>query len=274
MPGLTGGIPGPAAVVPGPPELAALYERAIPQKDGLCGPFWGALVLSAFGRPAEAEAVALRAGTVLAEGDPERWLPPGAVPRTDYRVPLPTTRDGTLAGTSATGLARAVEELSEGEISVLPVAGPWSAEAVVGLIEVSSATPGCVLVANCRTGRLWGSRADPKLLLAHLLGGAGAVPAPDWDVGHFVQLVAAVRGPGGTLVAVRDTYPGLGWGGHHLQPAGAVAAALDRDDGAEGGVLCLCPPSEAGALRARLEAAGRGLRHWDNGTPDGWRRGG
>ncbi len=244
----------------------------MPQKDGLCGPFWGALVLSASGRPTEAESVALRAGTVLAEGDPTRWLPPGAVSRTDYRVPLPTTPDEALAGTSATGLARAVEEISEGEISVLPVAGPWTADAVAGLVEVASATPGCVLVANGRTGHLWGSRPGRKLLLDHLLGRAEEAPAPDWDVGHFLQVVASVRGQGGALVALRDTYPELGWGGHHLQPAGAVAAALERGDDAEGGVLCLCPISEAGTLRGSLEAAELGLRHWDNGTPDSGQR--
>lgn len=79
-------MPGPVAIVPGPPGLAALHKRAMPQKDGLCGPFWGALVLSAFGRPTEAESVALCAGTVLAEGDPTGWLPPGTAPRTDYGV--------------------------------------------------------------------------------------------------------------------------------------------------------------------------------------------
>lgn len=248
----------------------------MPQKDQLCGPFWGALVLSAFGRPADSEAVALRAGTVLAEGDPAGWLPPGAAPRTDYRVPLPTTRDETLAGTSATGLARAVEELSEGDLAVLPVAGPGTAGAVVDLVEaVSFAAPGCVLVANLRTGHLWASRPNPNHLLDHLLGGgAEERPAADWDVGHFLQLVAAVRGPGGALVALRDTYPGLGWRGHHLQPAGVVAAALRRNDGAEGGVLCLCPISEVGTLRGHLEAADFGLRHWDNGTPDRGQRGG
>jgi hypothetical protein len=274
MPGAM--LRGPVAAVPGPPELAALHKRAMPQKDGLCGPFWGALVLSAFGHPTEAESVAMRAGTILAEGDdPTRWLPPGASPRTDYLVPLPTTRDGTLAGTPATGLARAVEELSGGKIGILPlVAGRWTADAIIGLIEVAFATaPDCVLVANGRTGCLWDSRPDPNLLLGYLLGGAGGASDPDWDVGHFFQLVAAARGPGGALVVLRDTYPTLGWAGHHLQPAGAVAAALERNDGAEGGVLLVCPISEAGRLRGCLEAAGFGLRHWDNGTPDSGPRG-
>ena len=82
-----------------------------------------------------------------------------------------------------------------------------------------------------------------------------------------------MRGPSGALVALRDTYPGLGWGGHHLQPAGVLAAALERGDGAEGGVLIVCQTPGTGTLRERLEAAGIELRHWDNGTPDSERRG-
>lgn len=57
-------------LVPGAHNLAGLHERAIPQKDQLCGPFWGALVLSAAGHAASQEEVAFRAGTTLAEGDP------------------------------------------------------------------------------------------------------------------------------------------------------------------------------------------------------------
>ena len=217
--------------------------------------------------------MALRAGTVLAEGDPTRWLPPGAVSRTDYVAPLPTTNDGSLAGTSATGLARAIEGISEGELAVLPVAGPWTADSVVDLVEISSATPGCVLLANGRTGHLWGSRPSLHLLLGHLLGASGSAPAPDWDVGHFLQILAAAWGPSGTLVALHDTYPGLGWDGHHLQPAGTLAAALERGDGAESGVLILCQTPGTGTLRERLEAAGFELRQWDNGNPDSERRG-
>lgn len=268
-PPLPGGLPGAVAAVPGPPDLALLHKRALPQKDQLCGPFWGALALTAFGHPTGTEAVAQRAGTVLAEGDPAGWLPPGASPRTDYAAPLPTTADEARAGTSATGLARAVEELCDGDLSVVPVGGPWTAETVAHFVEAASSAPGCVLVANGRTGRLWGSRPDPALLLDHLLGGADGAPAPDWDAGHFLQVLAVVRGPGGALVALRDTYPTLGWGGHHLQPAEAVAAALERGDGAEGGVLCVCAASAAGTMRGRFERAGFTLRHWNNGTPDG-----
>jgi hypothetical protein len=142
-------------------------------------------------------------------------------------------------------------------------------ETVVSLIETASdSAPECVLIANLRTGRLWGSHASARLLLDHLAGRTVEPPPPDWDCGHFLSVAACVRGPGGVLVALRDTYPQLGLGGYHLQPAGALAAALERGDGLEGGVLCTCDARAAEALATRLGEAGFELRHWDNGSPD------
>jgi hypothetical protein len=66
------------------------------------------------------------------------------------------------------------------------------------------------------------------------------------------------------LVGLRDTYRSLGWHGHHLQPPSAVAAALHRGDGREGGVLCVVPSAAAPALRRELSAFD--LRMWDNGS--------
>jgi uncharacterized protein DUF6885 len=263
-------VAGAIRLVPGARDLAELHEKAIPQKDQLCGPFWGALALAAAGHAADQDEVALRAGTTLAEGDPAEWLPSGASPRTDYILPLPVSPDESSSGTSASGLARSIEVLSEDALRVVPVAGPWTAEGVVSLVEVvASEAPECALVANLRTGRLWGSKLPARHLLDHLLGLPVEAPAPDWDCGHFLAIVASVSGPGGALVALRDTYLELGWGGYHLQPAVAVAAALERGDGHEGGVLCVLESSGAEALASRLEEAGFELRHWDNGTPDG-----
>jgi hypothetical protein len=257
-------------VFPGPPEFALLHERAMPQKDQLCGAFWGALTLSAAGHAASQEEVALRAGTSLAEGDPAGWLPPGASPRTDYDAAIPVAPDETSAGTSAPGVARSIEELSGGVLTVVPVAGPWSADTVVSLVEITArAVPECVLIANLHTGRLWGSHPPARLLLDYLLGRPVEAPPPDWDCGHFLTIAACVGGPGGALVVLRDTYPQLGRDGYHLQPAAAVAAALERGDGHEGGVLCACAAAAAEALAGQLGEAGFGLRHWDNGTPVG-----
>jgi hypothetical protein len=61
---------GTVGILAGPPDFASLYERAMPQKDQLCGAFWGSLILSATGHTASQEEVALRAGSALAEGDP------------------------------------------------------------------------------------------------------------------------------------------------------------------------------------------------------------
>lgn len=267
---MIGPLVGAVGVFPGPPDFAMLHERAMPQKDQLCGAFWGALTLSAAGHEASQEEVALRAGTSLAEGDPAGWLPPGASPRTDYEATIPVAPEETSAGTSATGVARSIEELSDGTLAVVPVAGPWCADTVGSLVEIAArAAPECVLIANLRTGRLWGSRPPARLLLDHLLGRPVEAPPPDWDCGHFLTIVASVGGPGGALVVLRDTYPQLGWDGYHLQPAAAVAAALERGDGHEGGVLCACGAPAAEALTGRLGEAGFVLRHWDNGTPDG-----
>lgn len=262
-------FPGSITLVPGPPGFNDLHERAMPQKDQLCGAFWGALTLAAAGHAVDQDKVALRAGTSLAEGDPAGWLPPGASPRTDYGVSLPVSHDDGSSGTSASALARSIEELSGGTLSAVPVAGPWSAETIVALVEVVAAeAPECTLVANLQTGRLWGSRPPVGILLDHLLGRSVEAPPPDWEAGHFLTIVAAVKGPGGALIALRDTYPELGWGGYHLQPVGAVAAALERGDGSEGGVLCLCAASDATNLAERLRASGFIVRHWDNGTLD------
>src|ERR687894_407069 len=94
-------VAGLVRLVPGARDLAGLHERSIPQKDQLCGPFWGSLALTAAGHPADQDDVALRAGTTLAEGDPAEWLPPGASPRTDYALSIPTATDEASAGTSS-----------------------------------------------------------------------------------------------------------------------------------------------------------------------------
>jgi hypothetical protein len=266
---VTGPPAGAVGVVPGPRDFALLHEMTMPQKDQLCGAYWGALVLSAAGRAVDQEEVALRAGTSLAEGDPAGWLPPGVSPRTDYAAAIPLAPDEASAGTSAMGVARSIEELSGGTLAVVPVAGPWSAESVVSLVEISAAqAPECALIANLRTGRLWGSRPPARLLLDHLLGRPVDAPPPDWDCGHFLTIAACMGGPGGALLALRDTYPQLGWEGYHLQPPRAVAAALERGDGYEGGVLIACGPQMAEALAGRLGEAGFELRHWDNGSSD------
>jgi hypothetical protein len=244
-------------------RTAELYRVLMPQKDNLCGAFWGALVLTAAGRDGvDQDLVALESGTLLPEGGEPPPLP-GVSSRVDYRLDLPLAPKAE-SGTSGRGLAIAIDRLSGGRLAAVPVAGPWTAETVADLLSLDAQMP---LIANIDTGPLWGAAADRGQVQRHLETGADDGPAADWAVGHFTNPVAVQRGPGGAIVTVRDTYPALG-GGVHLQPASRFAAALRRDDGREGGVLCVCDAGRAAGLERDLAARGLQVRHWDNGTPE------
>jgi hypothetical protein len=185
----------------------------------------------------------------------------------DYRLELPAADAAAEAGTNAPPVARAIERLSKGALGVVRVAGPWRADTVVRLLDVClENAPDAVLAANIATRHLWGTHPDQATLVAHLGGDGVKGPPSDWDVGHFVGLGFLLRGSGGDLVGVRDTYRSLGWNGTHLQPPAAVAAALARDGGAEGGVLCICGRGDAERLEGLLDAEGFDLRDWDNGS--------
>jgi len=221
------------------------------------------------GELVDQDLVAERAGTLLPEGPPESFVPAGASPRNDYRLRLPRVHEPARSGTAARPLAAAVEDLSARALACVPVAGPWNADRVAELVVVLGAQDGTLaLLANLRTGSLWGTRPSADVLLAHLAGATVTPPEPEWDVGHFVSLAAAMRGPRGAFVVVRDTYPTLGWNGYHLQPPRALAQALARGDGREGGVVCVVRREAEEDVRARLAAAGYELRFWDNGTPE------
>ncbi len=267
-------MPSPAGVqVLGPAVLAAIHNAELPQKDQLCGAFWASLALRAFGisqldgEPVDQDFVAREAGATLAEGDPEQWVPPSERSRADYRLELPVAGEEATCGTAASVLPGVIERVSAGELAVVSVAGPWTAESVTRLVQgVAERAPETVLIANLRTGRFWASRPSPATLLAVLAGEQVQGPPSEWDEGHFVSLALLVRGGGGVLIGIRDTYRSLGWNGHHLQPPVAVAAALRRDDGLEGGVLCVCRAGDADTVRGHLDAEGFDLRDWDNGS--------
>jgi hypothetical protein len=226
------------------------------QKDYLCGPFHAARLLRDHGVVVDQDLVALRAGTSCAL---ESEVPPGAAPYRDYRFQFPHA-DRERAGTSARGLGAAIEELSQGALVCVPLTGEWSAPVVRAVVGLEAR-----LLANLRTGLLWGSRPTAEALLAVLDGRSVAEhPPADWDVGHFVELVQLVRGRRGSLVVVRDSYPELGYHGVHLQPPVAVAAALNRADGRRGGVLAVVEPRGVGAVHALAAEQGLRTEMWDN----------
>jgi len=258
-------------LLPGARELLALHERELPQRDDLCGAFCGALALRAggveraAGEPLDQDAVALAAGSVIASTHGS--LPHGERGRRDYRLRIPVIDDPTISGTTAAGVQRAIEQLAGGALLALPFAGPWGPDTLDGLFTLLGAHERpASLIANLATHHLWGSRASVTELLDYLYEGRLEGPPADWRVGHFVCIVGRISGPAGNLYALADTYPSLGDHGVHLQPRERLAAALERRDMPEGGVLAVVDVEDAASTRA---GAGRlGLREaiWDNGT--------
>jgi hypothetical protein len=217
------------------------------------------------------DVVAARAGTVLPRdwrggvGSSASSVPPGAESWTDYHVELPMA-EMESSGTQPAGLAAAIEEMSRGALAVVPArSAAWTSSAVSGLVSRGTSL-GARLLANIRTGRLWGSRPPAALLLAELEGGEppGPPPPADWDVGHFVELVGLMRGRAGELVLVRDSYPTLGWDGHYLQPPRVLADALQRGDGRAGGVLLVVPGERRADAAGIAGELALDVEMWDN----------
>jgi hypothetical protein len=265
-----------ASLLPGARELLALHARELPQRDDLCGAFCGALALGAAGIDAheggavDQDAVALAAGSVIAGAREAGTLPHGEAGRRDYRIALPLVDDADVSGTTVAGLLDALERLSGGTLEAIPYTGPWNARTLAGLFDLAAALERPVtLVANLATRHLWGGRPGVKQLLDYLIDGEQEGPPPDWDVGHFACVVGRVRGPGGSLYCLADTYPALGDGGIHAQPQERLAAALERRDMPSGGMLVVVSAGDAAGVRAGAGVLGLSEGIWDNGTATG-----
>jgi hypothetical protein len=258
----------------GADRLLRSHARELPQRDDLCGAFCAALALHAAGieqrggEPVDQDAVALAAGTIVSAAPNVEILPFGEPGRRDYRVPLPTIDDGASSGTTAAGLVDALGELSDGQLTALPYAGPWSAASLGAMFDLAASLEHPVtLLANFATRHLWGSRPAIGELLDYLLDGVQVGPPSDWDVGHFACVVGRISGPGGALYCIADTYPSLGRGGVHLQPQELLARAIERRDMPAGGVIVVAAAEDAATVRAGAAAIGLHEGVWDNGTP-------
>ncbi|HEY2536614.1 MAG TPA: hypothetical protein VGI24_06495 [Solirubrobacteraceae bacterium] len=271
MPGCT---PLQMTLLPGARALLARHARELPQRDDLCGAFCGALAFAAAGvsagaegEPIDQDAVALAAGSVVGAHTDLAILPFAETGRRDYRLELPVVEDSSVSGTTAAGLARAIEELGRGGLAAIPLGEPWTAATLDGLFDLAAALERPVtLLANLHTRHLWGSHPRADELLAYLLDGDPAGPAPDWEVGHFVCVFGRLDGPAGSLYGVADTYPSLGTRGVHLQPRERLAAAIARRAEPAGGVLVVVDTRDAPAVRDGAGALGLVEGIWDNGT--------
>jgi hypothetical protein len=263
-------------LLPGAPRVAEAHGAAGAQKDNLCGPYWVATLLTAVGEGAHvvsAEEVAVLARTTLPPGNPSTWLPVGEVSRQDYSVDVPMAAAPATSGTSAQGLIEATDHLSGGAFRLLPIRGTGGRAlgegAIQSLLDLLFDHPSweAVPILNLRSGRLWGSHPRPEDVLAALYGGEVTAAPPEWDVGHFTTVAGLVSGPVRSMLLIRDTYPSLGWGGYHLQPLPAVAAAIDRGDGREGGCLLFLDAADFLEAERELKERGFDIGPWDNGTP-------
>jgi len=273
-------MPRPAALnttlLAGARRLLAVHARELPQRDDLCGAFCGALALRAAGidegrgEPLDQDAVAIAAGSVVAGMRDPATLPRGEGGRRDYRLRIPSIDDPDLSGTTAAGLLEAIERLSGGALAAIPYTGPWGAGALAGLFDLVAALEHPVtLVANFATRHLWGGRPSVSQLLDYLYDGQREGPEPDWDVGHFACVFGRVRGPGGSLYAIADTYPALGDAGVHMQPQENLAAALERRDMPAGGMFAVVRVEDAALVSAGASTLRLTQEVWDNGTVTG-----
>ncbi len=222
-------------------------------------------------RPVDQDRLALESGTVLPEGDPAGFVPPGEASRQDYRLSLPTAGDPVDGGTAAPALAAAVERLGGGRLSV--VACGRAVERPVGdrtRWKPSGGRAGDAHVANVRTGALWGTRPDPMALLGYLAGEES--PGPAGRLGR--RPLREPRGRSwrseyGALVLVRDSYRGLGWAATISSPS---RRSRPRSPGRRPrGRRPLCRGASGGEalrerLRGRLRAPPLGQRHADRLT--------
>jgi Family of unknown function (DUF6885) len=253
--------------------LLRAHARELPQRDDLCGAFCASLALRAGGierwhdEPVDQDAVAQAAGTVVSRVADPTALPHGEGGRRDYRIAPPLIDDSTVSGTNCAGIVAAIGELSEESLVAMPFAGPWSAPALDGMFDLLAGLGRpTALIANVATRELWGGAVRAEQLLDYLLDGVDDGPAPDWDVGHFVCVVARTRGPGGSVYAIADTYPSLGSGGVHVQPRERLALALTRPGMAPGGLIAVVARPDVPAVRRGAHSLGLPEGAWDNGS--------
>jgi hypothetical protein len=253
--------------------LLRAHARELPQRDDFCGAFCTSLALHATGieswrgRPLDQDAVARAAGTVVSRFADTDALPAGERGRRDYRIAPPLIDDAAVSGTNCAGVVAAIGELSGGRLAAIALREPWIAHTIDGLFDaVAGLDRPAALIANVATRHLWGGAPSAGQLLDYLLDGADEGPAPDWDVGHFVCVVARARGRGGSAYAIADTYPSLGRAGVHVQPRERLARALQRPGMAPGGIVAVVAAADAAAARSAAEALGLQEGVWDNGS--------
>lgn len=286
--------------------IADCFDRLDDQRPSTCGAYATRYLLapSGFGEhdgvdTTREDYLAWLAGTVLeadevapATAARERAAAEGLgdldalrrFPRTFYGWPLRASSDPVVAGTSPTGVARAVSVASDGGLVTLPLAARRPdgtvvldaprMEAVHDLLAERLLDWRSHPIANYEAAQLLDPTAD-AYQPANLASGdpSTSVPLDPWKVGHFAGMGALWEASDGRRwVLLLDSYKGRGWAGYEPQPLEVLRRGLVRSDGREGGLLLVLPRERLDEAHAALTALGTEIRMWRNGSlePEGW----
>lgn len=254
-------------------SLLRLHEKAGQQPDNLCGPYWVSLLLQAYGEfSVSAVEVAIAASTVLpSQGNPADWLPPGASSRLGIGYEqIKTVPNIEECGTSAIGLIRATEQISQGRFCLVPLQTEDWVEGLPNVWHLCQTHPdwNAVPLLNAHTSYFQSSKLTPLELFNYLQQRGRSPSPPDWSVGHFALLIGQLRAQVHTLYALLDTYPHFGWNGLHMQPDDAIAQSLSRpQQSTQGGVALFVKTDWRSHIQEHAIQKGFQITPWNNGSP-------
>jgi hypothetical protein len=285
-------------------RMADLFDTLGDQRPSTCGAYAARYLLAPLGHlsaddedTTREDFLAYLAGTVLEAAEVGPAEEAGAAasaaglsdaealerfPDTYYGWPLRSSADPAVAGTSPTGIARAIAVASGGALTTLPVpardvgsrvlldAGRWAA--LLDVLGDHLVAWRIHPIANYEADQLLDPTTNAyRSGLAHRP--LDDLPRDRWGVGHFAGIGGLWRdATGEAWVLVLDTYKDRGWDGYEPQPAELLRRGLVREDGREGGLLLVVPREHLAALHAAVEAIGLEVRMWGNGSlePEGW----
>ncbi|HEX5465308.1 MAG TPA: hypothetical protein VFW92_01400 [Candidatus Limnocylindrales bacterium] len=283
--------------------MAALFDRLDHQRPATCGAYVLAYLFPALGlrshegHDLSAEDYLAHLAAVVVEADEVgpseavgREVAAGHLSEQDalhaygriwYRYPVRSSADPVEAGTSPSGVMRAVALGSSGDLTTLPIAARlddgtiqltedrWSA--LLAELAANTDTWAWHAVLNYETDRLL-KPDDPAYSPDGLRtwGPDSGVPLDDWGVGHFVGLAGLWRrqGDGAWWLLLFDTYKDRGFSGYEPQPAALMRDGLIRADGRGGGIILIVPRDQLSAVSTAVVRLGLTPGVWRNGSPE------
>ena len=199
-----------------------------------------------------------------------------------YRYELVTTDNPSELGTSAEGIKRALEVVTNSELVGVPIPSRRGDEVYFtegNFMKLTKLLMDKIdeweyqAILNLQASKLINNISPYHDIFTALFS-----PNPElsigpnpWSVGHFVSLAGFIRvvdsGSKRIYFLLRDTYKNAGYRGYHVQPASNIRRALVRDDGREGGILLIVKKDIAPEVEKAIKNLRLKVGLWDNGTP-------